>query len=80
MLGMKNRKYMSKDTAKKVYEAYNKVYRTGKSMKVFGYELIRKDGKKRLVGVSISLARDSEKKLVGFRGIARDVTGLKPPP
>jgi PAS domain S-box-containing protein len=74
LMGLNNRQYMSQETAKAVYEAYNGVYRTGKPNKVFGYELIRKDGRIRVVEVSISLIRNSIGEPVGFRGIARDVT------
>ena len=74
LMGLNNRQYMSEETAKAVYEAYNGVYRTGKPNKVFGYELIRKDGNIRVVEVSISLNRNSNGEPIGFRGIARDMT------
>ena len=77
MTGMNNRKYMSKKTAKDVYVAYNEVYLTGEPKKIFGYELTRKDGQKRIVQVSVSLIRDSDGFPIGFRGIARDVTHLR---
>jgi PAS domain S-box-containing protein len=74
LMGLNNRQYMSEKTANAVYKAYNGVYRTGKPNKVFGYELIRKDGKIRIVEVSISLNRNSNAEPTGFRGIARDMT------
>jgi len=74
LTGLNNRRYMSDETARAVYEAYNGVYRTGKPNKVFGYELIRKGGKIRIVEVSISLIRNANGKPEGFRGIARDMT------
>jgi PAS domain S-box-containing protein len=74
LMGLNNRQYMSEETAKAVYEAYNGVYRTSKPNKVFGYELIRKDGQIRVVEVSISLNRNSNGEPIGFRGIARDMT------
>jgi PAS domain S-box-containing protein len=76
MMGLNNRRYMSKETAKNVYEAYNEVYRTGRPKKIFGYELIRKDGEKRIVQVSVSLMNGSDGCPTGFSGIARDVTHL----
>ena len=79
LMGLNNRQYMSEGTAKAVYEAYNGVYRTGKPNKVFGYEMIRKDGNSRIVEVSISLIRNSKEEPVGFRGIARDMTERSAP-
>ena len=74
MMGMNNRKYQSEETAKKVYEIFNEVYRTGKPAKPFDWELIRKDGEKRYVDTSISLIRDSVGRGIGFRGVGRDRT------
>jgi diguanylate cyclase (GGDEF)-like protein/PAS domain S-box-containing protein len=50
------------------------VYKTGRPARLFNYEVIRKDGAKRIHENSISLIRDSEGRPVGFRGIVRDVT------
>ncbi|HAZ31577.1 MAG TPA: hypothetical protein DCY61_02585, partial [Dehalococcoidia bacterium] len=60
--------------ARKLYLAFNEVYRTGKATKVFDWEIIRKDGTKRFVGASVSLMRDAAGQPAGFRGILRDVT------
>jgi PAS domain S-box-containing protein len=78
LMGLNNRQYMSEETARAVYKAYNGVYRTGKPNKVFGYELIRKDGNIRIVEVSISLIRNAKGEPEGFRGIARDMTDRRP--
>ena len=74
MMGMNNRQYMDEENAKKVYQTFNKVYTTGKPAQGFDWELIRKDGTKRIVEASVSLVRDSEGKPTGFRGIVRDIT------
>jgi PAS domain S-box-containing protein len=77
MTGMNNRVFMSPDTAKKVFQTFNEVFRTGKPTKAFGWELKRKDGDIRYVETSVSAVRDSMGETVGFRGIARDITELK---
>ena len=77
LTGMNNRQYMDEETAREVYQSYNKVYATGKPDKGFEYELLRKDGTTRNVEVSISLIKNSEGKGIGFRGIVRDVTKRK---
>jgi two-component system cell cycle sensor histidine kinase/response regulator CckA len=74
MKGMNNRKYTDQENAKKLYETFNKVYRTGEPIKGFGWEVVAKDGTKLFGEVSVSLIKDSKGKPVGFRGIARDIT------
>ena len=75
--GMNNRAYMSEETSGKVFETFNQVFRTGEATKVLGWELIRKDGEKRCVETSISLVRNPKGEPAGFRGIARDITGIR---
>ena len=77
MMGMNNRQYMDKENAKKVYQAFNRVYTTGKPSKEFGWEITRKDGTKRFTEASVSLKRNSEGEPIGFRGIVRDITERK---
>jgi PAS domain S-box-containing protein len=75
--GMNNRQYADKETAKKVYEAFKNVYSTGRALKGFDWEVIRKDGRKKYVETSVSLMKDAEDRPTGFRGIVRDVTSRK---
>jgi diguanylate cyclase (GGDEF)-like protein/PAS domain S-box-containing protein len=77
LMGMNNRQYTDQETAKKVFRAYNQVYRTGEPGRVFDYELVRKDKTKRYVEASISLRQDSSGEPIGFRGIVRDITERK---
>ena len=74
ILGMNNRKYMDKETAKEVYKVFNEVFRTKKTRRSFDWELIRKDKKRIYVSTSVTPIFDKEKNVVGFRGIARDIT------
>ena len=77
LLGKNNREYMNAENAKKVYQAFNKVYRTGESTKTIGWKLIKKDGSECSVETVVSLIMDSKNRGVGFRGIARDVSERK---
>ena len=77
LLGMSNLRYVNHETAKKMYETFNGVYRTGKPAKVTDYEIIRMDGIKKTIELSASLIKDSSGILTGFRGIVRDVTERK---
>jgi PAS domain S-box-containing protein len=74
LLGMNNRQYADEENTRKVYQRYNQVYRTGEPVKNFEWQIIRKDGDRRDIEVSISLTRDAEGHPIGFRGIVRDNT------
>jgi len=77
LMGMNNRQHTDKENDKMIYQAFNKVYRTGKPNIGTQYEIIRKDGTKRQVEASASLMKDAEDKPIGFRGIIRDITQRK---
>jgi PAS domain S-box-containing protein len=74
LMGMNNRQYTSPETANKMYQSFNEVYRTGKASKAMGWEAIQKDGSIRHLETSITLMCDADGRPVGFRGIARDIT------
>ena len=77
MMGMNNRQYTDKENAQKLYQAFNKVYRTGEPTKGFDWEIIRKDGTKRYIETSVSLIKNSSGQPIGFRGVVRDITERK---
>jgi PAS domain S-box-containing protein len=77
LMGMNNWEYMDSETAKDVYQAFNEVYRTGKPAKAFDWEVIQKDGTRRVIEASVSLVHNREGDPVGFRGMLRDVTERK---
>ncbi|MBM4332539.1 MAG: PAS domain S-box protein [Deltaproteobacteria bacterium] len=77
MMGMNNRQYTDQENAKKVYQTFNKVYRTGQPAKEFDWDILRKDGTKRYIETSVSLIKDLSGNRIGFRGIVRDITERK---
>ena len=77
LMGMNYRQYMDSETAQVVYQTYNTVYRIGKSATAFDWALIRKDGTRRFVQVSVSLMHGPTGEPVGFRGTIRDITERK---
>jgi PAS domain S-box-containing protein len=77
MAGMNNREYMDEENAKKVFQTFNRVYETSRPTKGFDWEIIKVDGSKSHVDASVSLITDPDGNRIGFRGIARDVTGQK---
>ncbi len=77
LIGLNNRRYMDPENAKRVYQTFNEVYRTGKPYRVFDWEIARVDGTRACIEASISLRKDASGKPIGFRGIIRDVTERK---
>ncbi len=75
MIGTNYRQLAADDEqSKRIFDAYRKIYDTGKPLKDFCWDIRRKDGKRRTVEVSVSLIRDAEENGIGFRGISRDVS------
>ncbi len=74
IIGVNYRDYTDEVNAKKAFEAFNNIYKTGASGKLMDYEISRLDGTKRLIEISASLIRDKSGKPVGYRGTVRDVT------
>jgi len=75
--GMSYKMYIPSDNTKKVFEVYNSVYRTGEPRKSFASSQIKKDGTLVHTEDSIFAMRDDEGKIIGFRGISRDITERK---
>jgi PAS domain S-box-containing protein len=76
LMGSNNRQYTDKETAKRIYQVFNQVFRTGESNRC-DHDVLRKDGTRSYVEVSIVSKKDSSGKPIGFRGIIRDITDLK---
>jgi diguanylate cyclase (GGDEF)-like protein/PAS domain S-box-containing protein len=76
-LKMNYLQYTDEVQARRVFEAFNTVYRTGAPCRGLEWEVVRKDGTKGIGEASVSLVRDVEGKPVGFRGIVRDTTERK---
>ena len=68
---------MPPETAKEIFHLFNQTYRTGKPIRKFGYEVIRKDGTRGFHELFASLIRDRHGNPIGFRGIAHDITERK---
>jgi len=77
LIGMNDRQYTDQENAKRLFQAFNKVYRTGEPSRECDWGIIRKDGTKRYLEASVSLRKDPSGKPIGFRGIVRDITERK---
>ena len=77
LIGMNTREYTTAETAEKVSHIIEQVKQTGKAKDVSEYDVIRKDGSKATLELSISLLTDADGNPAGFRGMLRDVTKRK---
>ena len=77
LTGMNNRDIMDAYNAGRVFEVFNKVYVTSLAARAFDWELIKKDGSRCTVEVSISPKKSLQGQTDGFMGIARDITQRK---
>ncbi len=59
------------------FEAFDAFYRDGRTPKVFEWTLRDKDGSETILESSVALIKDPEGKIIGFRGLLRDVTQRK---
>ena len=76
LMGINNRVYTDEENARKMYQAFNRVYRTGEPDRGVRFEIITSEKNRKTMEFSITLIRDATGNAVGFRGIARDVTDL----
>jgi PAS domain S-box-containing protein len=77
LIGLNNREFMDKETARRVFKIFNQVYNTGQPVKLYEWEVIKKDGKRAIEESSVYLIRNAQGEPVGFRGITRDITERK---
>jgi PAS domain S-box-containing protein len=77
LIGMKYKAYTPAEDTETVFKIYNRVYRAGEPVKGVPAVAIAKDGSLRFVERSVFPLRDEEGKIIGFRGISRDVTERK---
>ena len=73
-VGTNNRAFTSPTTARRMYEVFNQVFRTGRPVKTTDFEIITKEGTQKHLELSAALMKDSEQRPIGFRGVLRDVT------
>ncbi|MGI6549973.1 MAG: PAS domain S-box protein [Syntrophomonadales bacterium] len=77
LFNMNYKQYMDSENARKVFQAFNKVYLTKEPTREVDWHLTRQDGSKLFAEASVSAILNSQGKVSGFRGIVRDVTQRK---
>jgi len=77
LLGMNFSKVVVKDEVTNVFNNFNQVHRTGESNKGFSHRILRKDGTTGYAEASVSLVKNKQGKVMGFRAVSRDVSERK---
>ncbi|HKI49636.1 MAG TPA: GAF domain-containing protein [Desulfobacteria bacterium] len=70
-------KFMTPANAKTALETFKRIHQTGEGTSDLLWEFTTRSGEMRLIELSANLILNRDEKLVGFRGIARDVTDEK---
>lgn len=76
MIGASYRLVMDDINAKKVLRTFNRVYKTGKPVKEFGWYVMHKSGSKMYVESTVMPIKDNNT-IIGFKGLIRDITERK---
>jgi len=75
--GMNMRQYTTAETAARMEDMAERLRENGLPENATDYDVIRPDGDKVLLEASYSLRKDPDGRLLGFRGVLRDVTERK---
>ncbi|HNY49919.1 MAG TPA: EAL domain-containing protein [Smithella sp.] len=77
LFGANYKQFSDEENSKNVFNAFNKVFKTGQPTEGFDWRIKRKDGTQRYIEASVSLQNTSSGKPVGFKGVIRDITERK---
>ncbi|MBN1533302.1 MAG: PAS domain S-box protein [Spirochaetes bacterium] len=77
LIGLNYKRFMTRESAERVYQVFNQVYRTGETSKGFDWEFVKKDGNSFTVETTVTLIRGDTGVPVGFRGLIRDISERK---
>ena len=77
LIGRNNRAYAAGKSARKMFQIFSQVYRTGEPAEITDYEVLDRDGNIHYLSVSAYLIRNADGEATGFMGFCRDVTDRK---
>ena len=77
LIGMNFRVQAVKEDIKRLFDTFNKIYRTGKPERNIYYKAIRNDGTIGFAELAGFTLQNQKGEVIGFRGINRDVTERK---
>jgi len=74
LIGEKYRKLVDKEGAKKLQQAVERLHKNDEPVNLLDMEATRKDGTKIIYEAMVSVIKETDGVVVGFRGVGRDVT------
>jgi PAS domain S-box-containing protein len=74
LMGMSYKEITVKEDLESVFKVFNEVYQTGMPNRGFPWRTIRKDKSCGFAETSVSLILSHEGKIIGFRGVGRDIS------
>ncbi len=74
LMGMSYKRICSPETGRHLYETFHRIFESGRPELLVDYEVIRKDGSKRIFQSNASLVRGPSGKAISFLSLTRDVT------
>ena len=74
LLGLNNRDYTSPQTAQMAFDVFSKIHQTGQPALIPHYAVHHKDQSRRVLEISAAARYDDQNQVIGFRGMARDIT------
>ncbi|MCK5488086.1 MAG: PAS domain S-box protein, partial [Desulfobacterales bacterium] len=77
MVGTNFSEYVGKSEAKKLFEIFNKMYKTGSPVNQVDYLMVTPDGIEKHIEITATLIHDTKGNPIGSGGVNRDVTERK---
>jgi len=75
--GINYREYTTPETAEQMLQVFRRVYQTAKPSGVQDFEIIMRDGRSIAIDLATSPIFDPAGKIIGFRGLVRDISERK---
>jgi two-component system cell cycle sensor histidine kinase/response regulator CckA len=72
--GKNTRQFTSAETARKMDQIYDQIFKTGEPIRGTGYDAVGKNGEGIALELAASLIRNTKGEAIGFRGVLRDVS------
>ncbi|HPD57977.1 MAG TPA: sigma 54-interacting transcriptional regulator [Smithellaceae bacterium] len=77
LLGLHYKNWTEPQTTERIRQIYEKIHKTGIPEKNIIFEAIDKHGRRRIIDQSISVIRNAQGEITGFRNVALDITERK---
>ncbi len=71
------KRHINREYGKQVFRLYDQMYKNNVSSRILEYKILRSDATIRDYETSVSLIRNQEGRVIGYRGIGRDITERK---